>query len=392
MQLLPHSVLQSLSQHSGDRAISMYLPTHIKGAEIQQDPIRLKNLLSEAEEQLQQLDTPESEIRKLLDPMSKLLGDEEFWRHQSQGLALFRTSDSFEMYRLPRSFDSLVVVSDRFHLKPLFPLLFEDQLFYILAFSQNKVRFFQSTRYQIEEMHIEGVPNSLDEALQYDDPEKQLQYHTNSPGSGQPTYHGQGTGHDSENSSIRRFLNKVEHGLQSHLNHVESHQQAPLVLAAVDELQAIYREVNTYPYLLDKGISGNPDVTEPEELREAAWPKVETLLQQSHQEAENKYHTLKSTDQADDQLERLALAAYRGQIDTVWVAPSHYCWGTVDPQSGEVRRHDESQPKDLDLLDFIAVHTFLNGGTVYMPEGDRMPTDAPAAAVYRYAIPTEVHA
>lgn len=392
MQLLSRSALQSLSQRIGDRAISIYLPTHIKGAEIQQDPIRLKNLLSEAENQLQELGARESEIRQLLDPVTALLDDGQFWRHQSHGLALFCTAESFKLYRLPRSFESLVVVSDRFHLKPLLPLFFEDRLFYILAFSQNLVRFFQSTRYQIQEIQLEEVPKSLEEALQYDQPEKQLQFHSGSAGSGQPVYHGQGTDHGDNETSIKRFLTQVERGLQPYLKRGQEPQNAPLVLAAVDDLQAMYHAINTYSGLLEDGVAGNPDISKPDELRMAAWPIVETQLMQSHHQDEETYHSLKGTGKANDQLDELAIAAYRGQIDTVWVTPRTHCWGKINPQASTLEKHEEMKPNDIDLLDFIAVHTFLNGGKVYFAEGDRMPTQAQAAAIYRYGVPAEVNA
>jgi len=50
-----------------------------------------------------------------------------------------------QVYRLPLEFESLVVVGDRVHLKPLLSLFFGDRYFYLLALSQNQVRFFQAT-------------------------------------------------------------------------------------------------------------------------------------------------------------------------------------------------------------------------------------------------------
>ena len=50
-----------------------------------------------------------------------------------------------QVYRLTLEFESLVVVGDRFHLKPLLSLFFGDRYFYLLALSQNQVRFFQAT-------------------------------------------------------------------------------------------------------------------------------------------------------------------------------------------------------------------------------------------------------
>jgi hypothetical protein len=45
---------------------------------------------------------------------------------------------------------------------------------------------------------------------------------------------------------------------------------------------------------------------------------------------------------------------------------------------------DEPQPGDEDLLDSAAVHTFLNGGTVYAVEPVEVPDEATLAAVFRY--------
>jgi len=42
----------------------------------------------------------------------------KFWQHQNAGLALFISEGFFRFYRAEMKFE-LVVVSDRFHLKPL---------------------------------------------------------------------------------------------------------------------------------------------------------------------------------------------------------------------------------------------------------------------------------
>src|SRR5262249_56454974 len=44
----------------------------------------------------------------------------------------------------------------------------------------------------------------------------------------------------------------------------------PLILAAVEPLESIYRSVNTYPHLLATTISGNPDSSSDAELAESA--------------------------------------------------------------------------------------------------------------------------
>jgi len=387
MQLLSRSQFETLSQSARDYSVSIYLPTHVAGPEIQQDPIRLKNLLGDAESQLLAAGLSKHEIGPMLDPAYELLEDERFWRYQSQGLALFITPDFMQMYRLPLSFESLVVVTNRFHLKPMLPLFFENRYFYLLALSQNQVRFFQVTRYAISEVELINVPTSLEEALKYDDPEEQQQFHNVSGDGSVPLYHGHGVGTSRDDKKdIRRFLAKVESGLQPYLRD----DDAPLVLASVDYLQPIYRELNSYPYLVDKGVSGNPDVAKPDDLRQQAWPQVATLIEASHQDAITQYHNMQGTGKASDQMDQLIRAACRGQVDTFFTVANGHRWGQVKTPDGEVEFHDQPQPKDCDLLDVAAVQTFLQGGTVYLLDQNDMPTEAMAAAVYRYGVPAEV--
>jgi hypothetical protein len=386
MQVLSHSEFKQLSQSASDCSISIYLPTHIAGPEIRQDPIRLKNLLNEAESRLLQAEMDDHDVKEMLTPGFDLLENDRFWRHQSHGLALFFTPGSMRFYRLPLAFESLVVINNRFHLKPLLPLFFSDRYFYILALSQNQVRFFQATRYRISEVDLQDVPTSLEEALQYDDPEEQLQFHTGGGDGSEPTYHGQGVGTTDDKNAIRRFLAKVSQGLHAYL-HKET---APLVLASVNYLQPIYHDVNDYPHLMEQGVSGNPDTLQPNELREAAWDQVSNLVEQSHRQAMQQYHTLVGTGQASDRLSELLAAAGRGQVDVLFVAADAHCWGQFDPQSEYLEQHDHPQLDDHDLLDLAAVQTYLQGGSVYLLPQDDMPTGAPAAAVYRYAVPTEV--
>jgi hypothetical protein len=382
MPLLSQSEFKRLSQSASDYSASIYLPTHVAGPEIQQDPIRLKNLLGEAETKLLAAGMDKRGVQQLLQPAFDLLEDDHFWRHQSQGLALFLTAEAMELYRLPLDSESLVVVGDRFHLKPLLPLFSSDRYFYLLALSQNQVRLYQATRYHISEVDLERVPTSLAEALRYDDPQAQLQFHNVSGSGSTPNYHGHGAGTDDNKENIQRFLRTVNEGLHPYLNQ----EDAPLVIASVDYLQPIYREVNTYPHLLEDGVSGNPDEAKPDDLREAAWKKVSALLEASHQQAMVHYNNLKSTDQASDRLPDLLPAACRGQVDVLFTKANAHCWGQFDFNSGQLQQHDQPQPHDQDLLDLVAVQTFLQGGTVYLLDEEAMPTQTPVAAVYRYTI------
>src|SRR4030043_329794 len=141
------------------------MPMHRSGPETQQDPIRLKNLIREAEERLlaRGLRTPEA--KELLEPAERLLRDGLFRQHQSSGLAMFLSLGVFHYYPLPFVFEELVIVTDRFHIKPLLPLLSGDGRYFVLALSQNKIKLLQSTHYSVSELDVADVPENLAETL-----------------------------------------------------------------------------------------------------------------------------------------------------------------------------------------------------------------------------------
>ncbi|MDP2400805.1 MAG: hypothetical protein Q8M66_02390, partial [Actinomycetota bacterium] len=100
IDVLDRGTLTELARHQGWPAISIQLTTHRAGPEIQQDPIRLKNLLRTAEEDLAKAGMRLPEIDALLRPARALLEDAAFWREGSDGLAVFLGEDSYRVFRL----------------------------------------------------------------------------------------------------------------------------------------------------------------------------------------------------------------------------------------------------------------------------------------------------
>ncbi len=384
MSILSTSEIKDLMEYRDKNCISIFMPTHSAGLEIRQDPIRFKNVLSLAEEKLVQAGWRDTDAQQLLEQAYKL-DQGEFWRNQNKGLALFISPNEFRYYRLPLNFDEDVIISHRFHLKPLMPLLMHDGRFYVLALSQNQVRLFQGSHYQISEVYLQQMPLSLEEALKYDDPEKQLQMHTGNPStaSGQSLiYHGQGVGTTDNKDQIRRFLQKVDRGLHEILKE----EQAPIILAGVEFLMTMYQEITVYPNVVEEGIAGNPENTSPKELHEQAWKIIRSYFQESQEKAATEYQELmgNNPEKASRDLKEIMKAAYDQRIDSLFVAINEQQWGQFNPQTHEITLQREDQPENEDLLDFATIHTFLNGGAVYIDVPEKLPDHARIAATFRY--------
>ena len=400
MKVLDRKGLKSLVEVRKGPHVSIFMPTHCKGPETKQDPIRLKNLLKEAEQQLVQLEVRPAEARDWLAPASTLLDDADFWQHQDNGLALFIAEGFFRYYRVPLSFEELVVVSSRFHLKPLLALFAEDGQYYILALSQDQVRLLECTQYRVTEVPLTdtSVPTNIREALRYDDPEKQLQFRSGEAGSaptgssrevarGQMTDFRQGGvvfhGQESANrvkDDLRRYFLQVDSGVRELIGK----EGLPLLLAGVDYVLPIYAEVSKYSNLMEQGITGNPDQLKAEELQERAWPIIKPHFRESQETAAAKYREMLGKGLASHDIKEIIVAAGQGRVDSLFVAMGEEIWGTVSSETDNIQIHQEPQPGDEDLLDLAALQTLSNSGTVFVVPPDRVPDDKLLAAVFRY--------
>jgi hypothetical protein len=387
MDILTRAELEQLMLKEQPLCVSIYLPTHRTGVETQQDPIRLKNLLREAEQVLSAQGAGTRDVQKLLEPASRLLQNSDFWRHQSDGLAIFLSSNAILHYRLPLKFEELVIVVDHFHIKPLLPLFTGDGQFYILALSQNKVRLLNGTRDNVSEVDIGQVVGSLAEALPAADHQPSLQLHTSGSvggmtGAGSATFHGQGEVSEGARNDLLRYLRLVADGLTEFLQG----DRVPLVLAGVEYLLQIYKEVNTYPHLIDTVITGNPDLLSADELHHSAWEIIKPLFQAANEEAVVQYQQLvgQASKRAANTLEKIVPAAYQGRVETLFVAVGVQHWGIFKSGTNEIELHDHMVSGDAPLADLAAVQTYLKGGTVYAVEPDKVPGGTSAAAVLRY--------
>ncbi len=390
---LSREEIKTLVEQPKDNSVSIYMPVVAAGAEVRQNPIRFKNLIKEAHTRLIEAGVDETQVTQLLEKADEL-DRQDFWREiGEQGLAIFISKNVFNYYIVPLEFEELVVVSDGFHVKPLLQILNNNGRFYVLGLSQNKVRMLVGTRYRCQEIDLtalENVPTSLDEALQYDDSEKQLQMHSTGRGGSQNAqtgiFHGQGVGTDDaeHKTNIMRFFKALAKGLEKNILHHD--EQVPLILAGVDFLIPMYKEASSYQYVMEDAVTGNPETLSPQELHSQALPIVESYWNNSHKKVVDLYNELlgNNSGNASNSLEEIVPAAYYQKIDTLLVAKGEHKWGLFDKGSQKVHMHQQEETGDEDLLDLAAAHTLINGGSVYVVEPEKIPSNKTVAAIFRY--------
>lgn len=379
MDLFTRDDLKTLLAEHPSPCVSLFMPAHRGGAE--EDPIRWRKHLAEAEERLVKGGW-RAEVKELLAYGRRLLEDITFWKNQSDGLAAFLAPQFLRLFRLPLAFKELVVVANRFSIIPLLPLISSNRRFYVLALSQHGVRLLQGTRDRVSEVDLKGVPRSLAEALLTHEAKEPFSFHGRRAGEGAGSwggiFHGHGVGIDDPKDELLHYFQKIDRGLHPLL----SEERAPLVLAAVDYLQPIYRHANTYANLLEVGVAGNPDRLSSTELHDRAWPLVKPLFETGQQRAAAQYQQLAATDHASGDLEAVVAAAYEGRVETLFVALDRQVWGMFEPSAGRVEQHEQPSSGDVNLLDLAVAHTLMHGRTVYAVEPEQVPSHTELAAIF----------
>lgn len=385
MDILTQQDLRLLMEIRSEQHTSILMPTYRTGRKTRQHRIRLKNLLGVAEQRLSAAGLRRPEIMAMLEPAQRVLRDGLFWSHQGDGLVVYLTPEMSHLFRLPLEVPELVVVSNRFHVKPLLPLISGNGRFYLLAISQKRIRLFQASRHSIVQVELAGLADSPVKALRGQDPQKQLQFHTatRAPGGRRERlalFHGHGAGVDDAKDRILSYFRRVDETV----NEVLSGEQAPLVLAGVSYLLPIYREASSYPNLAEEAIGGNPDRSSRQVLHRRGWEIVAPRFAEEQRDAARRYDQVRGTRLTTGTLETILPAAHHGQVDVLFVAAGAQRWGQYDPTAGGLSLHTAAEPGDEDLLDLAAVQTYLNGGTVYAVAPNEVPGGAPLAALLRW--------
>lgn len=399
MEYINKEDLTELSNIKADNCISIYIPTHKKGQAVfdGQDHILLKNQVQKVKNILEEKGMQDVQIVKLLQPITDLLNDNGFWRHQENGLAVFLSKDFFRYYRLSRTFKEECVVSNTFHLQQLLPILNGNGEYFVLALSLSKTKFFKADRENIEEIGLgDDVPDNLEESMKFTEIEKSVQFHSGAGPGGfganagrgaSGIFHGQAKGiqRDDRKIFIGEFFRKVDHAVFNVLKEKDS----PLVLVGVDYFHPMYKGESDVKNFFDKGIETSPDEMHSKDIHEKTWEFVEPYFNTQKEEAINKYNEFAGTGKASYELNDIITAAVNGRVETLFIAKDACKWGTYKEEGADINIeiHDDFKENDECLLTMSAVKTVLNGGKAFIVEKDELPentVDADAVAVYRY--------
>ena len=361
-----HAQLERLLASRRESSVSMYVPTD-PASQGEAERIELKNLAAEAVRQLRSTDARKADIARIDADVGELIDDDEFWRYQARSLALFLTPTRLATYRLPHNLTSMVEVSDRFHLKPLLRALTFPHTAFVLALSQGSVRLLEiAPELEPAKVAVPDLPSDVASAV------GKSSIRDRAPS-------GRIQGSEGQKTRMRQYARQIDQALRPLLGGLD----VPLILAATEPMDSIYRSVNTHPHLLATSVSGNADSASDAELAAGARQVLDDLYAAELGTLQKTYAQRLAQRRASADIADVARAATYGLVDTVLVDIDEVVPGYID-ENGAVTFDDTGDAVNYGVVDEIARRVLLNSGKVLAVRRGDIPGNGSVAAILRY--------
>ncbi|SDR76304.1 hypothetical protein [Gramella sp. MAR_2010_147] len=372
MSMINEQDFKQLSNYKNETCVSIFIPTQRAGKEVLEEKNKkhLHSEWTEVKKKLKEKNIDDKIIDKIGKPIQELIDNRDFWRHQSDGLAIFSSEDFFENYTVPVNFEAYHYISQEFYIKPLVPAMNGDGKFNILAIQLEDVKFYEATKYSIMPVEVDDLtPSRLEERVGFDYKEKALQFRTQGEGGEKTQFHGHGGSERDDRVEIKQFFRAVDQGLKDHLNR----EKLPLVVYCQDYLFPIYQDANTYNHLVEEVIQGNPNDSDMLGIHQKALEIAEPFLNENRDEKKEKYKELSQTENTTSAVSDIISAVHQGKVDTLFIENRAEVWGKYNKDKMEVSFSENQENGNISLLNLAAKKTIEMGGKVYLVEHEFMP-------------------
>jgi hypothetical protein len=353
-----------LQQISGYPALTITLPTHRTAPDNRQDPIRVKNLVNQAANQLL-AEFSKREIEPVLTRLEHL-AEKINYRHTLDGLAIFVNYDFAQAHYLPFSLNERVVVDQTFMTRDLVFAMNRTPRYWVLALSEQPTRLYEGTRETLVEIQSEGFPMTHE-----------------GPGGEQALPGGFGVQRSAHRDERhRQFFRAVDNALKPFL----ADDPLPLALVGVDRFLAFFTEVTSHQEAILTTIQGSHDKTSAYELGQLVWPPVKAALAERRQqylvELENAVGAQKVASTAGE-VWRFASEG-RGQL--LLVEEDFHFPGRLDESGLHLLPADDPTAPDViaDAVDEIIETVLSKGGRVIFTENSQLAKFQRIALILRY--------
>jgi hypothetical protein len=347
-------------------SVSLYVPTE-PASSGEAERIAFKNLTRVALGQLTGADR--NDLAAIEEALADLGEDDGFWRRQARTLAVFVTPAWLRTFRLPNRLTELAVGGERLYVKPLMRAVTFPQTAFVLALAQGGVRLLETVPdappvlVRVPDMPSDVAAAAGKASIKDRAPIRRLQ------------------GDEGQKVRIRQYARRVDDALRE----VLPGHGVPLVIAAAEPLDSIFRSVCRYPDVVPDSVPGSPESVSDVELVQQA----RTVLDRYYAARLTDLHALferrVGQNRTSTDVATVARLVTQGAVDTLFVDIDGVVPGEVD-EDGAVRFGPAQEPGGIGVVDEITRRAWLSGGRLLAVRRNDVPGGGDLAAILRYPI------
>ena len=159
----------------------------------------------------------------------------------------------------------------------------------------------------------------------------------------------------------------------------------PLIISCQDYMFPLYKQVNSYPHLYPKYISGNPKHLNEKMLQSKAFELIASEIEAVKMKKKNLFKTLHGAKRTATNLKEIIPASLNGRVDTLFLDKDYEIYGVYERDDLSVRINDEHHRSNVAIINQAAIAVFESGGQVFLEEKEALPfPESRINALYRY--------
>lgn len=254
--------LKHLQSISGYPCVSILMPTHRTFPEREQDPIRLKNLITEVKKRLLK-EFSEEEIKPIINNINSIVETIDFNR-SLRGLAIFVNSTKSFKFLLPFPVKERIQIDDNFATRDIVFGMNRSEPYWVLILNEKSAQIYTGVRENI----MEYFGNSFPVVNKY--------YEIKNV-------------NEKEVSKNDRMIDNAER-LKNFVRDVDAKLKAlntdgyDIVVAGTDRVLAAYKEITSQKENIVSFVKGNYADKSTSELSKLMWPEVKKARSQKREE------------------------------------------------------------------------------------------------------------
>jgi hypothetical protein len=354
-------LLQSIRSNP---CLTITLPTHRTAPDNQQDPIRLRNLLTQATNRLL-ADYSRRELEPLLARLDHLAQEIDF-RYTLDGLALFASIDFGRSFATPFPLPERVVVDETFATRDLVYALNRAIRYWVLVLSEQPTRLYEGTREILVEVNNKDFPLTHE-----------------GPGGATRLPGGPGVSRSAHRDEYaRQFYRSVDGAL----GRILAQDPQPVILVGVDRNLAFFQEVTAHGSHIAGAVAGSHDKTSAHELGKLVWPLVQAHKAQTRNQALERLGTAVGGQRSASTLGEVWRMAHEGRGDQLLVEEDYHTPARVDESGLHLTLVDDPTPPDVidDAVDDVIETVLAKGGEVVFVDNGALTKHGRIALILRY--------